>query len=411
MHNFLEAVQYRLRKAAELLKLEPKIVEFLSKPIRTEEFQIPLRMDNDEVQIFTGYRVCHNDALGPPCGGVRIKPGLTSDEVKALALNMTIKWAVANIPKGGAKGGIAADPLRLSKREMEQLCRAYVRRVSLKGAWIDILGADLGTNTKAIGWMLDEYEQIMGFHSPAAFIDKPPILGGTLGIEDSVGQGLCYLALEIIKSKGLDPQSCRVAIQGFGSVGSSAAKLLDKEGFHIITVGDIRGAIYAPSGLEILKLMNHVKQTGSVAGFPGARVISNQDLLETECEFLIPAAVEHVITEENADRIKTKVILEGANGPLSPSSDKILLEKGILIIPDVVANSGTIILNQFELTQGLYDMYWDLNTVNEGLKKRILKSYEETRDTAGKMGISLIEAAWVNALRKVSEAVYKRGWV
>jgi len=411
MSSFWEATKTRLQRAEELVGLEPEMVELLSKPMRVLEFQIPLRMDNGKVQIFTAYRVCHNDALGPTKDGTRITPDLTLDEVKALALIMTIKHAVVDIPAGGGKGGIAADAMKLSERELERLCRAYIRRLSPKGAWVDIPGADIGTSYKTQAWMLDEYEQIMGFHSPAAINDKPAIVGGSLGGEEATGRGLFYIALAVSKSKALIPQSCRVVIQGFGTVGSNVAKLLSNEGFKIIAVGDIRGAISDSSGLDIPALVNQVEQTGSIVDFPGARAISNQELLETDCEILIPAAVENVINEENASRVKAEIIIEGANGPLTPSADKLLSDKGITIIPDIVANSGGIIVCQFERTQGLYDMYWDIDTIHERLKTRILKAYKETVNTASEMGISLREAAWVNALRKVGQAIRMRGWV
>jgi len=410
MSKFWDAIRSRLQRAEELLGLEPEMVEFLSKPMRASEFQIPLRMDNGQLQIFTAYRVCYNDALGPTKDGTRIRPDLTLDEVKALALIMTMKHAVAGIPAGGGKGGIAADPMKLSERELERLCRGYIRRMSPKGAWVDIPGADIGTSSKTQAWMLDEYEQIMGFHSPAAVNDKPAIVGGSLGGVEATGRGLFYIAIAVTKAQSLVPQSCRVVIQGFGDVGSNVAKLLSNEGFRIIAVGDIRGAISAPS-LDISKLVGHVKQTGSVVDLPGAKAISNQVLLETECEILIPAAVENVIDEKNAGRLKTRIILEGANGPLTPVADRILLDKGVTIIPDIVANSGSIIVCQFERTQGLCDMYWDIETIHERLRERILRVYEETVNAAAERGVSLREAAWVNALHKVSSAIRMRGWV
>ena len=411
MSSFWETTKLHLQNAGKLLKLEPEMIEFLSKPMRASEFQIPLKMDNGKLQIFTAYRVCHNDALGLTKDGTRIVPDLTMDEVKALAMTMTIKHAVVDIAAGGGKGGIAADSHKLSKRELEQLCRAFIRRLNPKGAWVDVPGADIGTNYQTQAWMLDEYEQTAGFHSPAAVNDKPAIVGGSLGGEEATGRGVFYIALEFSKRKGFHTQSNRVVVQGFGDVGSNVAKLLSNEGFKVIAVGDVRGAISAPSGLDIPKLVSHVEQTGSVVDFPGAKAISNQELLETECEILIPAAVENVINKENADRVKTEIIVEGANGPVTPSAEKILLDKGVTIIPDVVANAGGIIVCQFERIQGLTDTYWDIDTVNERLKVRILKAYEEMLNTADEMGISLREAAWVNGLRKVSAAIRMRGWV
>ncbi len=411
MASFWEATKFRLETAAKLMGLEPEMVEFLSRPMRAVEFQIPLRMDDGKLQIFSAYRVCHNDALGPTKDGTRIVPNLTLDEVKALAMTMTVKHAVVDIPAGGGKGGIAADAHKLSERELESLCRGFIRRLSPKGAWVDVPGADIGTNGQTQAWMLDEYEQIMGFHSPAAVNDKPAIVGGSLGGAEATGRGVFYVAVAVSKRKALKPQSCRVVIQGLGAVGRNAAELLYNEGFKIIVVEDTRGAISDSSGLDILKLINHKEQTGSVVDFPKARNISTQELLETECEIFIPAAVENVINEENAGRVKTKIIVEGANGPVTPSAEKILLDKGIAIIPDVVANSGGIIVCQFERIQGLTDTYWDIDTVNERLKARILKAYEEMLNTADEMGIPLREAAWVNALDKVSAAIRMRGWI
>jgi len=411
MISFLEAAETRLHRAAELLNLEPEMVELLSKPMRVSEFRIPVRMDNDKVKIFTAYRVVHNDALGPSRDGTRIMPDLTLDEVKALAMIMTVKHAVAGLPAGGGKGGIVADPAKLSKRELEQLCRGFIRRLTPKGAWVDVPGADIGTSGQTQAWMLDEYEQIMGFHSPAAINDKPATVGGSLGGAEATGRGVFYVALEVSKNKALNSQSCRVVIQGFGTVGKNAAKLLHNEGFKIVAVGDIYGAISDSVGLDIPKLVNHVERTGSVVDFSGAKAISNQELLETDCEILIPAAVENVINEENAGSVKAKIIIEAANGPLTPSADNILLNKGITIIPDIVANEGSIIVCQFERTQGLYDMYWDLATIRKHLKERILKAYEDTVNTASEMGVSLRDAAWVNGLGKVCEAIRMRGWV
>jgi len=411
MASFWEATKFRLQTVGKLMGLEPEMVEFLSRPMRAVEFQIPLRMDDGKLQIFSAYRVCHNDALGPTKDGTRIVANLTLDEVKALAMTMTIKHAVVDIPAGGGKGGIAADTHKLSERELERLCRGFIRGLSPKGAWVDVPGADIGTNYQTQAWMLDEYEQIMGFHSPAAINDKPAIVGGSLGGHEATGRGVFYIALEKSESKGFIPESCRVVVQGFGAVGRTAAELLYNEGYKVVAVEDTHGAIYAPSGLDISELGNQKDRTGSVVGFPGAKAISGQELFETDCEILIPAAVENVINEQNADRVKAKVILEGANGPVTPPAEKTLLDKGVTIIPDIVANAGGIIVCQFERIQGLTDTYWDIDTVNERLKEKLLKAYEKMVDTATEMGIPLREAAWVNALRKVTAAIRMRGWV
>ena len=410
MNPFLESVEARLQRAEELLNLEPEMVKLLSKPMRSLEFQIPIRMDDGRAEVFSAYRVIHNDALGPTGGGTRIALYMDMEESKALAMVMTIKWAAVDIPIGGAKGGIRADPAKLTRWELERLCRGYMRHVAYKGPWVDFPGADLGSNLEMLGWMLDEYEQITGLHCPTAVVDKLTILGGTLGIEDPVGWGIMYIAREIIKSKGLSPQECRVAIQGFGAVGTTTATTLDNDEFKVIAVSDINGGVLDPTGLDIPKLITYARETGSVAGFPGANAISNQELLTTECEILVPGACENVITDENASNIQAGIILEGANGPNTPSAERTLADKGILIVPDVIANSGGAIVNTFERTQGLYDSYWDLETIHELLRKKILKAYEDTMDTSNRMGILMSEAAWVNALQRVCKAMRARGW-
>lgn len=412
MSDFLEAAETRLQRATELLNLEPEMVEFLKKPAWISQFSIPLRMDCGKVQIFSAYWVRHNDALGPGSGGVRIVPDLTLNEIRALAMIMTIKHAAANNPAGGAKGGITANIETLSKWELERLCRAYIRRMTPKGAWIDIPSIDVGTTTESIAWMLDEYEQITGSHSPAALLDKPTILGGRPpSIQDATGRGVSYVTLAASKSAGLKPQSCRIAIQGLGTVGGDAAKLLAKEGCRLIAISDIKGGVYQPTGLDLEDLLSHRNETGSVIDFPGATTISNEELLEMDCEILIPAALENLINEDNASRVKAKIIVEGANGPVTPSADNVLLDKGVVIVPDVIANSGGIIVSQYERSQGLYDMGWDSGYICKCLKERILKSYEDTTNVANEMSISLREAAWVNALSRVSEAMHLRGWI
>jgi len=410
MNPFLESAEARLRRAEALLNLEPEMVRLLNKPMRALEFQIPIRMDDGRAEVFSAYRVIHNDALGPTGGGTRIAPYMDMEESKALALVMTIKWAAVNIPIGGAKGGIQADPTKLSRCEMERLCRGYMRHIPYKGPWVDFPGADLGSNLEMLGWMLDEYEQITGSHCPTAVVDKLTILGGTLGIEDPVGWGIMYVAREVIKSKGLSKQDCRVAIHGFGAVGATTATALSNDGFKVIAVSDINGGVFDPAGLDIRKLTTYAKKTGSVVNFPKARSISNQELLATECEILVPGACENVITDENAVNVRAKIILEGANGPTTPSAERTLAGKGILIVPDVIANSGGAIVNSFERTQGLYDSYWDLDTIHELLRKKILKAYEETVNTANGKGILMSEAAWVNALQRVCAAMRARGW-
>ena len=399
-----------LRAAGKIAGIEPNAIKLLSQPKRIFEFTIPMRMDNGEFRIFNAFRVHYNDALGEIKDGTRFVPNLDLNTVKALGFWMTIKHAVAGIPAGGGKGGVRVDPSELSEWELERLVRAFIRKLPMKGAWVDVPGADIGTSAKTQAWMLDEYEEIVGFHSPAAINDKPAEVNGTLGSMEATGTGAFFVTKEAVKDLEL-PKEAAIAVQGFGDVGRTIAKLLYNEGFKVIAVSDIKSGVYSEEGMDIEKLAKHVEDTGFVANFQGTVAITNKELLEKKCDILIPAAVQSVITDENADKIKAKLIIEGANGPTTPGAEKILEEKGIKIIPDVLANCGGAIVCSFERTQGLTDTYWDLETVNEKLKERILKAYKETVATAREKNTSFRNAAWVNALIKISKAMKARGWM
>jgi len=399
-----------LRVAGGLADIEPNAIKMLSQPKRIFEFIIPMKMDNGEFRIFNAFRVHYNDALGEIKDGTRFVPNLDLNTVKALGFWMTIKHAVAGIPAGGGKGGVRLDPSELSEWELERLVRSFIRKLPMKGAWVDVPGADIGTSAKTQAWMLDEYEEIFGFHSPAAINDKPAEVNGTLGSMEATGTGAFFVTKEAVKDLGLSKKAA-VSVQGFGDVGRTIAKLLYKEGFKVIAVSDIKGGVYSKEGINIEKLAKHVEDIGFVAGFPGTVAITNEELLETNCDILIPAAVQSVITESNADKISTKLIVECANGPITMEAEKILEDKGVTIIPDVLANCGSALVCSFERTQGLTDTYWDLETVSKKLKERILKAYKETTVTAREKDTSFRNAAWVNALIKISKAMKARGWI
>jgi len=399
-----------LRVAGGIAGLEPNAIKILSQPKRVFEFTIPMKMDNGELRIFNAFRVHYNDALGEIKDGTRFVPNLDLNTVKALGFWMTIKHAVAGIPAGGGKGGVRVDPAELSEWELERLVRAFIRKLPMKGAWVDVPGADIGTSAKTQAWMLDEYEEIVGFHSPAAVNDKPAEVNGTLGSMEATGTGAFFVTMEAVKNLELS-KGASIAVQGFGDVGRTITKLLYNKGFKVIAVSDIKSGVYSEEGIDIEELVKHVEDTGFVANFPGTVAMTNEELLETNCDILIPAAVQSVITDENADKIKAKLIIEGANGPTTPAAEKILEGKGVTIIPDVLANCGSAIVCSFERTQGLTDTYWDLETINEKLKERILKAYKETVVTAREKNTSLRNAAWVNALTKISKAMKARGWM
>ncbi len=408
--NPLDTALYTLQQAAELANLDPKVIELLSVPKRTMEFTFPMRMDNGDVRIFTAYRVHWCDALGNFKDGTRFTGNLTLDELKALALWMTIKHGVGGIPAGGGKGGVVVDPGELSNWELERLSRNFMRHLPMKGAWVDVPGADIGTSEQTQAWMLDEYESIVGYHSPAAVNDKPAAVSGTVGSAEATGQGVYYVIEQVVKDFGF-AKDCRVAVQGFGKVGSVLAGLLTLGGYKVVAVSDIYGGVYSPGGIDCSLLTEHVHKTGSVLDFPGTKPVTNKELLELEVDILVPAAVQSVIDKENAPRIKAKMIIEAANGPVTPDAEEYLQAKEIPVIPDVLANVGGATVCHFERIQGLTDEYWDIDRVNRQLKEWILKAYDRMVSTAEAKGASYRMAAWINALLKIEASVKKRGWV
>lgn len=411
MESFWASAVSHLERAGRILGLGPEVMDLLREPMRVSVFRLPLRMDDGTHRVFVAYRVHHNDALGAFRDGTRIRPDLDLDECKALAMIMTVKHALAGIPAGGAKGGIAADTGKLSSWELERLVRAYVRRLAPKGSWADVPGADIGTDYRTQAWMLDEYEQITGHHEPAAVNDKPPLLGGSEGGAEATGRGVYYVALEAMREMGLAPAGCRVAVQGFGNVGSHAASLLHAEGCRIVAVGDVRGAVADPAGLDIPGLLDHTHKAGTVAGFGGAPPISGEGVLTSDCDVLVPAAVHGVIHGGNAAAIRARLVVEGANGPVTPEAEAVLLGRSAAVIPDVLANSGGVIVCHFERYQGLTDLYWDIETVRTKLKERIVGAYRQVVARSREKGITLREACWTLALEKVAKAAELRGWV
>ena len=408
--NPFETALTTLQEASKLAGTEPNVVKMLSQPKRIFQFAIPMKMDNGELEIFDAYRVHYNDALGQVKNGLRFVPDLDLDIVKALGFWMTIKHAVGGIPAGGGKGGVKVDPSKLSEGELERLSRAYIRKLPMKGAWVDVPGADIGTSAKTMAWMLDEYEEINGFHSPAAINDKPAETSGTVGSMEATGTGAFFVTMEVIKDLGIQ-KGATIAMQGFGNVGRIAARLLHEQGYKIIAIGDINGGVQNPEGIDIPALEDYAIEHRSVVDFPGTTPISNKELFAIECDILMPAAVQSVIHEGNAADVKAKVVMECANGPVTPEGEKILQEKGVHIVPDVLTNCGSAIVCGFERTQGLTDSYWDIETVNAKLKERIVKAYRETVGTAEKKNTSLRNAAWINALDKLSKSMKARGWV
>lgn len=400
-----------LHEAARIGGINPEVVRMLEQPKRQFEFTIPVRMDDGHLEIFTAYRVHYCDALGQVKNGVRVVPNMDMDTAKALGFWMTIKHAVAGIPAGGGKGGIKADPSKMSRREYEALIRGFIRKLPMKGTWVDIPGADIGTHGQTQSWMLDELEEIQGFHSPAAINDKPREVNGTELSREATGNGAYFVTRAFCEHLGI-PNTASFAIQGFGNVGRVAGELLQKDGHKLVAVSDISGGIENQDGIDIFDLGKYVDTHGGlVKGYPGAKAISTEDLLEVQCDILLPAAVQSVIHEGNADRVKAKLVMECANGPTTPEAEQILYKKGVTISPDVLTNCGSAIVCSFERTQGLTDSYWEKEEVRAKLKERILKAWKETVSTAEELKISYRDAAWVHALRKIEKAMLLRGWV
>lgn len=409
--NVFQVALNTLNHAGKVGGINERVLAILQAPKRIQEFRIPLKLDDGSFRVFPAYRVHYCDALGPFRDGTRIRPGLTIDEIKALGIFMTIKHCAADIPAGGAKGGIQADPSKLSKNDMERLVRAFVRNLSPRGPWADVPGADIGTGEQAMAWMLDEYEQITGIHCPAAINDKPPILGGSLGGEAATGRGVFTVLRAAAEDRNIDLSGGAAVIQGFGQVGSVAAELLHEAGCKVIAVSDVYGGIRDDGGIDIPALQAHVAETGKVEGFPGTGPVDNEAIFTLKCDFLVPAAVQSVITKRNAGSVQARLVVEAANGPVTTEADAVLAEKGIPVIPDVVANSGGATVCHFERSQGLSDRYWRLDTVNERLEVRIMKAYRDAADTATEFKADVRTGAWIHALKKLELAMTLRGWV
>jgi glutamate dehydrogenase/leucine dehydrogenase len=412
MDNVFEVAIRTMNRAGELAGIDARVLEVLQEPKRIQQFRIPLKLEDGSFKVFPGYRVHYCDALGPFRDGTRIRPDLTLDEVKALGLFMTVKHCAADIPAGGAKGGIQADPSVLSRNDTERLVRAFVRCLQPRGPWADVPGADIGTGEQAMAWMLDEYEQITGRHCPAAINDKPPILGGSVGGEEATGRGVFLTLTAAAADMGMDVSNNRAVVQGFGQVGSHLASLLHATGCRIVAVSDVHGGITNADGIDIPGLHAHVIETGSVKDFPGSQPVGNEQIFGLDCEIAVPAAIHSVIHSGNADAVKARLIVEGANGPVTDEADEILNAKKVTIVPDVVANSGGATVCHFERTQGLSDQYWDLETVRVQLEKRILNAYRYAADAARETGApSLRLGAWIHALQRLEKAMKLRGWV
>ena len=410
MKDVFKITQIQLEKAANKMNLDPNILAQLKEPERVLTVSIPVKMDDGTVKVFTGFRSQYNTARGPAKGGVRYHPDVTLDEVKALSAWMTWKCAVAGIPYGGAKGGVICNPKEMSEGELERLSRRYIYEISsIIGPEKDIPAPDVYTTPQIMGWYIDTYNKLTGESNFSTITGKPLELWGSEGRGEATARGVTYVVEEAIKHLSIDPSKAKVVIQGFGNAGSVAARLFHEQGYKIIAVSDSKGGAYNPQGIDPLQVLNHKTETGSVKGFPNAEFISNEDLLEIECDVLVPAALEEVITEKNADNVKAKIIAEAANGPTTPEADEILFQKGIFIIPDILANSGGVSVSYFEWVQGLYGYFWDEERVNRRLKKLMVKAFNEVSKVAQEENTDNRTAAYIYAVSQVARAMKARG--
>lgn len=401
-----------MREACDRLGLEQGVYEILKEPARVYSVGIPVKMDNGEVRTFVGYRVQHTDVTGPTKGGIRFHPNVTMDEVKALAIWMTIKCNVVGLPYGGGKGAVVCNPKKMSKGEIERLSRGYIRAIApFIGAEKDIPAPDVYTNAQVMGWMLDEYNQVTGYNCPGVITGKPLALGGSLGRNEATARGISFVVCEAAKKLGIDLTEATAVIQGFGNAGSIAARLLHEAGVRIVGVSDSTGAIYNGSGLDPIALAEHKRATGSVTGFVGATPIHPDDLLILPCDILVPAALENVITPKNAGRIKARMIAEAANGPTTPEADEILHRKGVLVIPDILANAGGVTVSYFEWVQNLQQFYWSEEEVNSRLRSVMVDAFSKTYEMSGRYNVSMRSGAYMVAMERIATAMRARGWV
>lgn len=397
-------------QAVQQLDLNPGIVKYLRVPKRELCVNFPVEMDDDSVQVFTGYRVHHSTALGPTKGGIRYHPQTTLDEIRALAMWMTWKCAVVGIPYGGAKGGVICDPKALSVRELENLTRRYATEISvLMSPQGDIPAPDVGTGEREMAWIMDTYSMHHGFSVPAVVTGKPLAIGGSQGRAEATGRGVVVTTIEALKRQNLAMEDARIVVQGFGKVGAPAAYLAQERGAKIIAVSDVDSGLYNARGLDIQDVRAHFATHRTLTGYPKGELISNAELLELDCDVLMPCAMENQITAANAPRVKARIIAEGANGPLTPDADELLLKKGVFIIPDILCNAGGVTVSYFEWVQDLQSFFWGEDEINERLRRIMVRSFNQVMMVAHEKKLDMRTAAQVLGIQRVAEAMQWRG--
>jgi len=409
--NTFEEVKAQVEKVGKYLDIDPGLIEVLKRPSRELTVNFPVKMDDGKIEVFTGYRVQHSLARGPTKGGIRYHPDVGIDEVRALAMLMTWKCAVVNLPYGGAKGGVRIDVKQYSKDELERVTRRFTEEISnVIGPQKDIPAPDMYTNAQTMAWIMDTYSMKKGYSVPDVVTGKPIEVGGSAGRDEATSRGIMYTVEEAAKVKGISPDGARVAIQGYGNVGWHAARLLhDELGCKIVALSDSTGGVMNKQGLDPVKVHEHKMRTGTVMEYPKSVCISNEELLELDCEILVPAALDNVINESNAENIKAQIVAEGANGPTTVSADKVLFEKDILVIPDILANAGGVTVSYFEWVQSRLQFFWSVEEVKEKLKEIMTRSFSRVFSTSQSDDLDMRAAAYVLAMKDVVRAIELRG--
>jgi len=396
--------------AANHLELDEGLREVLQSPDRELTVSLPIRMDDGTTRVFRGYRVQHNTSRGPCKGGIRFAQDVHLDEVRALAAWMTWKCSVVDIPFGGAKGGVICDPRELSQAELERITRRYTTAImDILGPDRDVPAPDMNTNEQTMAWIMDTYSMHARRTTTAIVTGKPMTLGGSAGRREATGRGVMLSCREALKKLGMRPEDSRVCVQGSGNVGGIGAELLHREGYRVIAISDMYGSIHNENGLDIPSVLTHLKQTGRLAGFPEAEELSNKDQIELDCDVLVPAAIENQITSENAERIRARLIVEGANGPTTAIASQMLDERGVMIVPDILANAGGVTVSYFEWVQDRMGYFWTEDIVNTRLEQVMVKSFAEVSATAEKFKVSMRTAAYILAIGRVAEVYRLRG--
>ena len=408
--NPLDAARHQLDIAAESLGLDASIHEVLKHPKRSLIVSLPVKMDDGTVKVFNGCRVQHSDALGPFKGGVRYHPNVTLDEITALAMLMTWKCAVIDIPYGGAKGGVCCNPKKMSPRELEHLTRRYATMIlDLIGPYRDVPAPDLYTDEQTMAWVMDTYSTFKGYSVPESVTGKPIILGGFKQREEATAMGVVFCIREAVKHLKMNAKKSSVVVQGFGSVGWNAARILHEEGYLVVAVSDTKGGIYNPKGINPVQVFEHKKEAGSVLGFKGSMQVTNEELLELPCDILVPAAFENQITRVNADNIKARVVAEAANAPTTPKADKMLNEKKVFVIPDILDNSGGVTSSYFEWVQNLTRERWSEREANQKLERMMVKAFDDVYRISKQRETDMRTAALILGVGRVAEAIEKLG--